>query len=161
MRTARPTPTGSTRGKALWTDLRGHDDLGHKGVFTVQTRRLLRFWWPMLVDDVKWFIQTCHKCQVCQTQRFHIPPTVPIIGGLFRKVHINTMLMPCSGGYWYIVQAWCVLSAYPEWRMLHPENSTTLSSFIFEDLLCRWGPLSEIVTDNSPAFVQALDILAD
>ena len=37
----------------------------------------------------------------------------------------------------------------------------TLSSFIFEDLLCWWGPLSEIVTDNGPAFVQALDILAD
>ena len=45
--------------------------------------------------------------------------------------------------------------------MLRSENSTTLSSFIFEDLLCRWGPLSEIVTDNGPTFVQALDILAD
>ena len=138
-----------------------HDDLGHKGVFTVRTRLLLRFWWPMLVDDVKWFIQTCHECQVRQTQRFHIPPTIPIIGGLFRKVHIDTMLMPCSGSYRYIVQARCALTAYPEWRMLRSENSTTLSSFIFEDLLCRWGPLSKIVTDNGPAFVQALDILAD
>ena len=138
-----------------------HDDLGHKGVFTVRTRLLLRFWWPMLVDNVKWFIQTCHECQVRQTQRFHIPPTVLIIGRLFCKVHINTMLMPHSGGYQYIVQARCALSAYPEWRMLRPENSTTLSSFIFEDLLCRWGPLSEIITDNGPTFVQALDILAD
>ena len=76
-----------------------HDNLGHKGVFTVQTCLLLRFWWQMLVDDVKWFIRTCHECQVCQTQRFHIPPTVPIIGRLFRKVHIDTMLMPRSGGY--------------------------------------------------------------
>ena len=138
-----------------------HDDLGHKGVFTVRTCLLLRFWWPMLVDDVKWFIWTCHKCQVHQTQCFHIPPTVLIIDGLFCKVHINTMLMPHSGGYRYIVQARCALSTYPEWRMLHSENSMTLSSFIFEDLLCWWGPLSEIVTDNGPAFVQALDILTD
>ena len=29
-----------------------HDDLGHKGVFTVRTRLLLCFWWPMLVEDV-------------------------------------------------------------------------------------------------------------
>ena len=115
----------------------------------------------MLVDDVKWFIRTCHECQVRQTQRFHIPLTVPIISGLFRKVHIDTMLMPRSGGYRYIVQARCALSAYPEWHMLRSENSTTHSSFIFEDLLCWWGPLSEIVTDNGPAFVQALDILAD
>ena len=115
----------------------------------------------MLVDDIKWFIWTCHECQVRQTQHFHIPPTILIIGGLFRKVHIDTMLMPRSGGYRYIVQARCALSAYPEWRMLRSENSTTLSSFIFKDLLCWWGPLSEIVTDNGPAFVQALDILAD
>ena len=114
----------------------------------------------MLVDD-KWFIRTCHKCQVCQTQHFHIPPTILIISRLFRKVHIDTMLMPHSGGYRYIVQARCALSAYPEWRMLCFENSTTLSSFIFEDLLCRWGSLSEIVTDNGPTFVQALDILTD
>ena len=45
--------------------------------------------------------------------------------------------------------------------MLHSENSTTLSSFIFEDLLCQWGPLSDFVTDNGPTFVQALDILTD
>ena len=33
-----------------------HDDLGHKGVFTVWTWLLLRFWWPMLVEDIKWFV---------------------------------------------------------------------------------------------------------
>jgi hypothetical protein len=33
-----------------------HDNLGHKGVFTVRTRLLWRFWWPMLVEDVKWYI---------------------------------------------------------------------------------------------------------
>jgi hypothetical protein len=80
----------------------------------------------MLVNDVKWFIWSCHKCQVHQTQHFHIPLTIPIIGGLFRKVHINMMLMSHSGGYWYIVQTRCVLTAYPEWRMLHSENFTTL-----------------------------------
>ena len=33
-----------------------HDDLGHKGVFTVWTQLLLCFWWLMLVEDVKWFV---------------------------------------------------------------------------------------------------------
>jgi hypothetical protein len=36
----------------------------------------------------------------------------------------------------------------------------TLGAFIFEDILCRWGALAEIVTDNGPAFVKALDYLA-
>jgi hypothetical protein len=137
-----------------------HDDLGHKGVFTVRTQLLLRFWWPLLVNDVKWYIRTCHECQIRQTTKLHIPPSVPVIGGLFHKAHINMMLMPKAGGYRYIVQARCALSAYPEWRMLRAENGVALAAFIFEDILCRWGPLAEIVTDNGPPFIQALDILA-
>ena len=115
----------------------------------------------MLVEDVKWFIQTCHECQIRQSHRLHIPPTMPVIGGLFRKVHLDTMVMPWSAGYRYIVQACCALTAYPEWRMLRSENASALASFIFEDILCCWGALAKIVTDNGPAFVQALDVLAD
>jgi hypothetical protein len=33
--------------------------------------------------------------------------------------------------------------------------------FIFEEILCHWGALEEIVTDNSPAFVEALNLLAE
>ena len=45
--------------------------------------------------------------------------------------------------------------------MLHSENTSTLASFIFEHILCRWGALAGIVTDKGPAFVQALDVLTD
>ena len=84
-----------------------------------------------------------------------------VIGGLFRKVHLDMMVMPQSASYQYIVQARCALTAYLEWWMLHSEIASALASFIFEDILCRWGALAEIVTDNGPAFVQALDVLAD
>ena len=86
---------------------------------------------------------------------------MPVIGGLFRKVHLDTMVMPRSASYRYIVQARCVLTTYPEWQMLRSKNASALTSFIFEDILCRWGALAEIVTDNGPAFVQALDVLTN
>ena len=70
------------------------------------------------------------------------------------------MLMPHVGGYRYIVQACCTLTAYPEWHMLQSKSASVLVSFIFEDLLCRWGAISEIITDNSPAFIKVLCILA-
>ena len=44
---------------------------------------------------------------------------------------------------------------------MHSENAIALASCIFEDILCHWGLLAELVTDNGPAFIQALDILAD
>ena len=45
--------------------------------------------------------------------------------------------------------------------MLRSENVSMIVSFIFEDILCHWGAVSELVTDNGPAFVQALDVLAN
>ena len=43
--------------------------------------------------------------------------------------------------------------------MLRSENTSAIASFIFKDILCHWGAVSELVTDNGPAFVQALDVL--
>jgi hypothetical protein len=56
-----------------------HDDLGHKGIYTISSR----FWWPHIIEDIKWYTKTCHECQVRQMRKLHIPPTVPIPGGLF------------------------------------------------------------------------------
>jgi hypothetical protein len=137
-----------------------HDDLGHKGVYAVHMRLLLQFWWLHIIDDVKWYTCTCHKCQVQQTRKLHILPTIPIPGGLFRKVHIDTMKMPRTGGFEHLMQAHCALTGYPEWRMLHKETTKMLQAFVFEELLCRWGPITEIVTNNAPAYRLTVNTLA-
>jgi hypothetical protein len=78
---------------------------------------------------------------------------------LFAKVYIDTMHMPLSGQFKYIVQGRCSLAYYPEFHMLHNETPKTIRDWIFEDIICRWGSLNEIVTDNSPAFITALEYL--
>jgi len=137
-----------------------HDDLGHKGVFATTRNLLLRFWWPHLNDDVRWYTKTCHECQRRQTEYFHIPPTVPEVPSLFRKAHIDTFLMPKAGSYRYVVHARDALTSYPEGRATTSDSAKVIADFIFQDILCRWGGLEEIVTDNGPAYVAALDILA-
>jgi hypothetical protein len=54
-----------------------------------------------------------------------------------------------------------LISSYPEHQKLRKENRSTISAFIFEEILCRWGALEEIVTDNSLAFVEALNWLVE
>lgn len=49
---------------------------------------------------------------------------------------------------------------YPEFHKLHSENAKALGDWIFEDIICHWGSLREIVTDNSSAFLKALEYLA-
>ena len=137
-----------------------HDDLGHKGVYSTRRTLLDRFWWPTLDHDVKWYVTTCHQCQLRQTTKVHIPPVVPLPAPLFRKAYIDTMHMTPAGGFTYIIQARCSLTAWPEWRALCTETGVTIGRFIFEEILCRWGAVEEIVTDNGSAYVAALDWLA-
>jgi hypothetical protein len=138
-----------------------HDILGHKKIYAVQMQLLEQFWWPFLDQDVKWFVQTCHQCQVCQIRYHHILPTVATPTSLFRKAHVDTMYMPCASKYCYIVQARCSLSSYPEHRKLCKGNGSTIGTFIFKEILCRWDALEEIITDNGPAFIEALNWLAE
>ena len=44
--------------------------------------------------------------------------------------------------------------------MLHQETAKAIGDWTFEDIICRWGSLAEIVTDNGLAFLSALDYLA-
>jgi len=77
----------------------------------------------------------------------------------FHKAHINTMLMPTVNKFWYLVQACCTLSSLAKWHLLQKENEKTIGGFIFEDILCRWGGIMEIV-NNGPTFVAAAGYLA-
>jgi hypothetical protein len=89
-----------------------------------------------------------------------LPPTVDLPALLFHKAYIDTMFMLHTSSFWYIVQARCLLTAWPEWRALRVKTGWTLGSFIFEDILCRWGGVGEIVMDNRTAYVAALDWLS-
>src|SRR6266481_2154235 len=64
------------------------------------------------------------------------------------KVYIDIMLMPKAQGYRYIIAARDDLSGAAEGWKLKQATARTVSQFIFEELLCRYGVISEIVTDN-------------
>lgn len=136
-----------------------HNDVGHHGVYATNALLAERYWWPLMVQDVTWFILTCHICQVRKTRQVLIPPTVAMPAPLFSKVYMDTMHMPHSSGYKYIAQGRCSLVYWPEWTMLRKENGKSLGQWILQDIIYRWGLLLEIVTDNGPAFLKALAYL--
>ncbi|KAL7281404.1 hypothetical protein ACG7TL_004717 [Trametes sanguinea] len=138
-----------------------HDDTGHRGHFATVRLVAERFWWPSLHEDAMWYVRTCHLCQLRQHRKLLIPPTVARPGGLCVRWYIDSMKMPKSSGFSIIVVARCSVSAWPEWRMLRAENDKTLGDFIFQDLLCRWGAATELITDNGSAFVSAVRSLEE
>jgi hypothetical protein len=109
-----------------------------------------------MAQDIAWYVKTCHICQSRQMRQVLIPPVVAMPVPLFTKMYMDTMHLPRLGGFTYIVQGQCSLTGYPEFRMLHKEMAQALGNWIFQDVLCRWGTLTEIVSDNGKPFVVAL-----
>ncbi len=138
-----------------------HDELGHKGVLATRQKLATRFWWPYLSEDIQWYIRSCDQCQRWQNVILKVPPTVAPAPKLFQKVYADSMHMPRMANKKYIVHMRCGLSMWPEWRALGKESGAAIGKFIFEDILCRWGAVAEIVTDNGTPFVAALDWLRD
>ena len=109
--------------------------------------------------NIAWFIRTCYLCQLRQTQQVSIPSIVATLALLFTKMYMDTMHLPHSGGFSYIIQGRCSLTHYPEFCMLCKETAQSLGDWIFQDILCRWGTLVEIVSDNGKPFISALGYL--
>ena len=95
-----------------------HDEVGHKGFYATNVLISLWFWWPLMCADIHWFVRTCRPCQLRQIRNVLIPPIVATPAPLFGKMYIDTMHMPKSGGFRYIIQGRCSLSHFVECRML-------------------------------------------
>ena len=85
---------------------------------------------------------------ILTTYKVHIPPTISTPSTLFTKVYINIMVMPKAQGYQYIIAACDDLSGSAEGRKLKKALARAVSKFIFEELICQYGSIAEIVTGN-------------
>jgi len=66
-----------------------------------------------------------------------------------------------KSNYRYVIHARCALISYPEGRATTSESANVIADFIFQAILCRWGALKELVTDNGALYIAAADILAE
>ena len=136
-----------------------HDELGHRGVYATAKTVTNRFWWPNYFKDITNYVKTCHTCQIRSTEKLHIPITISTPVSVFSKVYLDVMHMPKAQGYHYIVAARDNLTGAAEGRKLRSATSHAVANFIFEELLCRYGQIQEIVTDNGPEVKGAVESL--
>ena len=133
-----------------------HDYIGHRGIFATRAFVCDRFWWPDIKRDVAWYVKSCHECQIRQTAHVYIPATIPIPSTPCSRIHIDSFLMP--NGY-HCFHGRCACTSWCEGRGSKAETGKTLGDWIYQDWLCRWGALCEIITDNGAAGVAALEYL--
>lgn len=112
--------------------------------------------------DINQFVKTCHVCQERQLQLIKIPPMKTRTPSIFEVLHADIMHMtPASNGCKYIAHGRDGLISWPEGRPLRDEKAKSIALWIYEDILCRWGILSVIVTDNGGSFKAAVQWIAE
>src|SRR5690349_12582630 len=107
--------------------------------------------------DIAWYVKTCHLCQIRQKMALELPLVVTHTLSLFQTLHADTIHMsPPSNGCSYIVHSQCGLLPWMEARVLRKENTKSIGQWLFEDIVCHWGSLVKIVTDNGSPFKKAV-----
>ena len=133
-----------------------HDRNGHRGFFATKALLSQRFWWPEMECDIKQFVKTCQSCQERQLQLIRIPPMKTHTPSIFEVLHTDVIHMtPASNGHKYIVHGRDGLTSWAEGRALRDQKARSIALWLYEEVLCRWGGLCLIVTDNGEPFKAA------
>ena len=141
-----------SRRREILTEL--HEGIGHRGEWAVWEALRLRFYWPGMREDLGEHIQSCHACQLRSTKKMHIPIEPSLPSKLFQKVYLDMMRMPEAHGKKWIVACRDDLSGVTEARAIASDNAETIAKFFKEMIIYRYGPVSEIVTDNGPSLMR-------
>jgi hypothetical protein len=137
-----------------------HDESGHRGVNPTFLKICDFYFWPNMRVQVSDYCVTCKECQLRSSHypKVMINPTwVPTI---LRKFNLDVVDMGISSsGFRYIVDMRDDLSGWLEARMLTKKTSEAVADFLWQDVICRFGCIPQITTDNGTEFQKAVNII--
>jgi Integrase zinc binding domain/Integrase core domain/RNase H-like domain found in reverse transcriptase len=138
-----------------------HDESGHRGRDPTYRKLADFYFWPNMYAEIALYCRTCRRCQLRSTYRPKVminPTWVPTV---MRKFNMDLVEMGIpSSGYEYIVDIRDDLTGWLEARMLAKKSSDDIAQFLWQDVICRFGCVPQITTDNGTEFHKAVSILA-
>jgi len=132
---------------------------GHfAAVTTINRIRSSGYWWPYINRDVKDFIGRCDQCQRTGAPSFrnHWPLTPIIPLAPFEKWGIDFIgpIDPMSARRKrYIILATDYATKWVEARATAKNDASTAASFLFEEIMMRFGHPLELVSDRGKHFL--------
>lgn len=139
-----------------------HDESGHRGRDPTYKKLAEFYFWPNMLSEIAIHCRACRQCQLRSSYhpKVMINPTwVPTI---LRKFNLDLVEMGLpSNGHNYIVDMRDDLTGWLEARMLSTKSSHKVADFIWQDVICRFGCIPQITTDNGTEFQGAVSILAE
>ncbi|RDB15232.1 Retrovirus-related Pol polyprotein from transposon 17.6 [Hypsizygus marmoreus] len=137
-----------------------HNDAGHRGRDATYTTLTDRYYWPNMYDDVAYFVHSCNTCQLRAKARPKVPFEATWSTALLRCFDFDTVHMETGyGGLNYILQAIEPTINWIEARGVRHNTSEAWASFIYQDLICRFGCIPYGHADGGSEFKGAVELL--
>lgn len=135
-----------------------HPTAGHMGINATYGRIKEKYYWNQMYNDIKEYIKTCDTCQ-----RFGKPERNEELHSIkvnqpFERIGIDIVgpLPETPRKNKYIVVATEYLTKWPEARALDKANAENVAEFIYEDIICRHGTPSILLSDQGTHFKNKL-----
>jgi transposase InsO family protein len=137
-----------------------HDDptMAHQSKDAMIERISQRYEWEDMRRDVINHIKTCRKCQERGgPKRNNRKRTIETVD-VFERWGIDIVgpLPVTERGNRYIVVAMDYFTRWPEAKPLKSANAETVATFIYEEIICRYGAPKVIQSDQGTHFVNEL-----
>ena len=138
-----------------------HQTLGHLAAHSLFPLMSQRYYWPTLERDIITFISNCNRCQLNEpyidAPRRPLHPHEPV-GLPFLKWGIDFVqgLQETPRGNRHIITAVDYATKFVVAKAVVDRTASTVASFIFHEITCRFGTPVEIVTDRASAFLDSV-----
>ena len=132
---------------------------GHfAGDSTTRKALMAGYWWPTMFSDAHQFVQRCDACQSFgRSTGTSTMPLVPILAQApFEKWDIDFVgpIAPTSryGQKHYILVATNYVTKWAEGVATITDNANTVATFLYENIIMRFGCSKELVSDRGTHF---------
>jgi hypothetical protein len=137
-----------------------HNDstAGHFAVDKMFEKIRDRYYWPQMYETIRNYVQTCDSCQRRgKNKNNQLLHPIPVYGPFYQVgIDIVGPLPTTENGNKYIVVAIDYLTKWPEARAIQHANAEEVSHFIYEEIICRHGCPSKILSDRGTHFKNQL-----
>ena len=97
---------------------------------------------------IREYVETCDKCQLRSNVQYREKLHPTFSPTIHSRWFVDIVVMPKANGFRYLIMAREDVTDWVEGRALRDCKAKSWCRFIFEDIICRYGTISNIVADR-------------
>ncbi|KAG1043362.1 hypothetical protein G6F43_011668 [Rhizopus delemar] len=131
---------------------------GHLAYNNTLHKIATRYFWENMSHDIQEYTRKCPRCQMHgnKSLKEELYP-IPVSTKPFDRIALDVKHVQASrAGYRYIIAGIDYLTKYVEARPMRFQTSSEIALFLYEEIICRHGCPTIIVSDNGKPFLSDL-----